>query len=57
MLLTIGLIIADNGASIVILSSIQSGYGPSEGKICNKAEGYYTDEETSITAPGKSTQV
>ena len=46
--------ISDNGASIVILSSIQSGYGSSEGKICNRAEGYYTDEETSMTAPGKN---
>jgi hypothetical protein len=43
----------DNGASIVVLSSIQSGYGPLAGKFCNRQEGVYKDEETSLLAAGK----
>ena len=42
----------DGGASIVILSSIQSGYGPLAGKFCNRQEGVYKDEETSLLAAG-----
>ena len=40
------------GHSIVVLSSIQSGYSYFTGAKCNLAGGYYTDEEISLTAPG-----
>ena len=46
---------SDNGASIVVLSSIQSGHNwyTGAGKQCDPFEGVYRDEETSIFAPGK----
>ena len=42
----------DEGQSIVVLSSIQSGYSEETGARCNDVEGFYTDEETSLQAPG-----
>jgi len=46
------LVLADNEASIVILSSIQSGMNEYSGKTCDRFEGIYRDEETNILAPG-----
>ena len=45
----------DGGQSIVVLSSIQSGYSEESGAYCNLNEGYYLDEETSLLAAGKFT--
>ena len=42
----------NNGSSIVVLASIQSGYSEEAGAKCNLNEGYYTDEETSLLATG-----
>ena len=52
-------IFSDNGASIVVLSSIQSGHNgyPGAGKLCDQAEGVYRDEETNILAPGKNISI
>ena len=46
---------ADNGASIVVLASIQSGYDANNGKMCDISQGYYKDEETAIMGPGAAT--
>ena len=43
----------DNGQSIVVLSSIQSGYSEKSGAYCNLDEGYYLDEEISLLAPSR----
>ena len=44
----------ENGASIAVLSSIQTGYGNSArtGKYCRPSE-FYKDEETNILSGGK----
>ena len=42
----------DGGQSIVVLSSILSGYSDETGAKCNLVDGYYTDEEISLSAPG-----
>jgi hypothetical protein len=42
----------DSGNSIVILSSIQSGYSQETGKFCDLDAGFYHDEETSLLATG-----
>ena len=42
----------DGGQSIVVLSSILSGYSDETGARCNLVDGYYTDEEISLLAPG-----
>ena len=42
----------DGGQSIVVLSSILSGYSDETGARCNLADGFYTDEEISLLAPG-----
>ena len=44
--------LTDNGASIVILSSIQSGFSKDQGKGKTCEDGSYTDEETNLLAPG-----
>ena len=43
----------ENGASIAVLSSIQTGYGNSArtGKYCRPSE-FYKDEETNILSGG-----
>ena len=43
----------DGGQSIVVLSSILSGYSEESGATCNLVDGYYTDEEISLLAPGE----
>lgn len=42
----------DNGQSIVVLSSIQSGYSEETGAKCDEVDGFYTDEEINIQAAG-----
>lgn len=42
----------NGGQSIVVLSSIQSGYSSDTGARCNEIEGYYTDEEINLQATG-----
>ena len=45
--------LAENGASIAVLSSIQTGYGNSArtGKYCRGQE-FYKDEETNVLSGG-----
>ena len=47
-------LLTENGASIAVLSSIQSGYGNNEktGKSCRPKE-FYKDEEVNILSGGK----
>ena len=48
----------ENGASIAVLSSIQSGHGNNEktGKSCRPKE-FYKDEEVNILSGGKPLQI
>ena len=47
-------LLTENGASIAVLSSIQSGFGNNEktGKSCRPKE-FYKDEEVNILSGGK----